>query len=307
MLNPILSVSATRRMRSFKTMAVLLAYSLVLLGLAAVLLGGLFTDRVNLRSMTDGVNCYVLMIGLQFGLLILIAPAMTSGAIAGERERQTLELLLVTETRSFRIVLGKMLECFALLALLIAAALPALCLTMVVGAVTLTQILEAVLFLLAVAFAASCVGVFASALSRSTVLSAVVSYLLIILIAVVTALPMLLGYPRSITDVVYDSRAYAEMAPGDALRMIHPLLYVNPGYGLLSLLAAQTGAGGVVMEYRDWGRILCTWKLMDKAGGETVGLISSGAVFLAGFLLLLAAAPLVRASGRKSGGRTAAK
>ena len=305
MLNPILSFSATRRMRSFKTVAVLLAYSLVLLGFAAVLLGGFFSGEITLSSMQDSVECYMILVGLQFVLLILIAPAMTSGAIAGERERQTLELLLVTETRSFRIVLGKMLECFAMLALLIVAALPAMCLTAVVGAVTLLQILEAELFLLAVAFASCCVGVFASAIMPSTVLSAVISYLLILAIGVITALPMLLGYPADITDVVYDTHRYADLTPGGALGMIHPVLLMNPGYGLLSLLAGQTGIGESVMMYRGWGRLLCTWRLMDRAGGETVGLVSSGAIFAVGFLLLLAATPFVRATGKKGGAKTA--
>ena len=38
------------------------------------------------------------MVMLQFGMLVLVAPAMTAGSISGERERQTLDLLLVTDT-----------------------------------------------------------------------------------------------------------------------------------------------------------------------------------------------------------------
>ena len=49
---------------------------------------------------------------------------MTSASIAGERERQTLDLLLVTNTGSFRIIAGKVMESFAVLALLILCGLP---------------------------------------------------------------------------------------------------------------------------------------------------------------------------------------
>ena len=127
MLNPILSFSATRRMRSFKTLLVVLAYILVLLGTALLLMGRLFSAGVSIAALRSGVTCYQVLMILQFALIILIAPAMTSGAIAGERERQTLELLLVTNTRSFRIVWGKAMESFAVLALLIVCGLPVMC------------------------------------------------------------------------------------------------------------------------------------------------------------------------------------
>ena len=193
MANPILAFSATRRMRSFRTVLIVLAYVGVLLIIAAVMLGRLFGSAVSLNTMQQSLFCYLLLVAAQFGLIVLIGPAMTSGAIAGERERQTLELLLVTNTRSFRIAVGKVMESFALLALLIVCGLPVMCLTIAAGGVSVAQVLVSTLFLLAVAFGTVCVGVFASACTRSTLLSGVVSYGLIALIGVLTALPMIFG------------------------------------------------------------------------------------------------------------------
>ena len=141
MLNPILSFSATRRMRSFRTLLIAGIWLLVMLGTALLMMGNLFGTDVSFNSLRSGVSCYQLLNIGQFVLIILVAPAMTSGAIAGERERQTLELLLVTNTRSFRIVWGKAMESFAMLALLIVCGLPVMCLTLIAGAVTLPQIL----------------------------------------------------------------------------------------------------------------------------------------------------------------------
>ena len=140
MLNPILSFSATRRMRSFKTLMIALAWLLVMLGAALLIMGHLFGAEASIYSLRSGVSCYQILIIVQFVLIVLVAPAMTSGAIAGERERQTLELLLVTNTRSFRIVWGKAMESFAMLALLTVCGLPVMCLTLIAGAVTLPQI-----------------------------------------------------------------------------------------------------------------------------------------------------------------------
>ena len=191
MFNPILAFSATRRMRSFRTLLIVAAYLGVMLGTVLLMMGSLFKDTVSIFALRTSVRAYVMLMIAQFALIVLIAPAMTSGAVAGERERQTLELLLVTNTRSFRIIAGKVMESFAMLALLIVSGFPVMCLTMMAGAVTLTQILTGELFLLAMAFAAVCVGVLASSLARTSVAGGVLSYLLILGIAVVTTLPVL--------------------------------------------------------------------------------------------------------------------
>lgn len=317
MTNPILSFSATRRMRSFRTILTVAVYAGMLLLIAGYMLRGMFRDSVTILSMKQGVKCYLVLMAAQFALLVLIGPAMTSGAIAGEKERQTLELLLVTNTRSFRIATGKMMESFALLALMILGGLPAMCLTVVAGGVTFAQILVSMLFLLAVAFGTVCVGIFASACCRTSVSSGVLSYAIIILIAVGTAVPFIFGYPRSITDVVYDNQRYAVLTSGEALGMIHPALYFNPGYGLTALLQEQTSLlSSASMEkvpffgtslatraeygqYGGWGRLLCTYLLMNRAGGMKIALFSSAAIIEAGSVLMAVATLLIRPRKRK--------
>ena len=303
MLNPILAFSATRRMRSFRTLLIVAAYLAVMLGVVFLTMGRLFGGTATVSALRSAVNCYNILMIAQFALIVLIAPAMTSGAIAGERERQTLELLLVTNTRSMRIVTGKVMESFAMLALLVVAGFPVMCLTMMAGAVTLLQILEGELFLLAMAFAAVCVGVFASSLSRSSMTGGILSYLLIFGIAVVTTLPLFLNYGQDVTDIVYDAQKFAALTPGDAMKMIFPLLFINPGYALAALLQGQTNFLGDVLQYQDMGRILCGFKLMDKAGGEIVALISTGAIVLLGMILMLLAALILRRTGLKGSGK----
>ena len=301
MLNPILSFSATRRMRSFRTLLVVIAYVAVLLGIVLAMMFQLFGGTVTISAMRNGVACYNILMIAQFALIVLIAPAMTSGAIAGERERQTLDLLLVTNTRSFRIVTGKTMESFAVLALLIVSGFPVMCMTLAAGAVTLMQLLAGELFLLAVAFAAVCVGLFASSIARTSMTGGIISYLIIFGIGAVTLLPMLGNYPEEVTNIVYDTNKLAALAPGDAMGMLSPLLLFNPGYGLLSLLQGQTNMLGSLLEYQDMGRLLCSFKLMDRAGGERVALISGAAFVALGILLLLAAGLILRRTALKTG------
>ena len=300
MLNPILAFSATRRMRSFRTMLIVIAYMAVLMLLALVILSPFLTDAVYLSTLSRSPAAYLLLIAVQFGLLILIAPAMTSGAIAGERERQTLDLLLVTNTGSFRIMIGKVLESFAVLALLIVCGLPVMCLCLLTGGVSAGQILIGELFLLAVAFACVSVGVFCSALFRSTVVSAVMSYLFILLIGAVTALPFLFGYPQRITDVVYDHARYAALTAAGARAMIHPLLYLNPGFGLLALVQGQLHVFSEMAGRLGWGRIYATWLMADRAGWIFIAVACACSMIICSLILLALASLMIRRKPRRN-------
>lgn len=304
MLNPILSFSATRRMRSFKTLLIAAVWLLVMMGVALLIMGQLFRSGASIDSLRSGVTCYQILIIVQFILIILVAPAMTSGAIAGERERQTLELLLVTNTRSFRIVWGKAMESFAMLALLIVCGFPVMCMTMIAGAVTILQILAGELFLLAMAFAAVCVGVLSSALARSTVGSSILSYVILLSIGLLTTLPLLADVGKELTGQVYDQAKYAAMAPEEAMGLLSPVLFINPGFALLALLQGQTGLLTSRLEYQDQGRILYYFSLMNKAGGQTVTLICCGAITLLAIALILIAALILRGTSLKPAKRT---
>ena len=283
MLNPIMAFSATRRMRSFRTMLIVIAYVTALLLLSLAFLAPFLKDTVYMSAMTKGPLCYLALLLAQFVLIILIAPAMTSASVAGERERQTLDLLLVTNTGSFRIVMGKVMESFAVLALLILCGLPVMSLCLLTGGITLGQILIGELFLLAEAFACISVGVFCSAVSRSTVLSGVLSYLMILLIGVVTALPFLFGYPQRITDVVYDRARYAALTPAGARAMISPLLYMNPGFGLISLVQGQLHVLSS-----------CTWQMADRAGWTFITLAGTAGMLVISAALIAFASLTIR-------------
>ena len=247
-----------------------------------------------MTTMSRGPLSYLVLVAAQFGLLILIAPAMTSASIAGERERQTMDLLLVTNTGSVRIVAGKVMESFAVLALLIVCGLPVMCLCLLTGGVSMGQILIGELFLLAEAFACVSVGVFCSAIARSTVLSGVMSYAMILLIGLVTALPFLFGYPRSITNVLYDRTQYAALTAGAARGMISPLLYLNPGFGLLALVQGQLHVFSNYAENMERGRIMATWMMGERAGWIFIALVCAGAMILISIVLLGLASLMIR-------------
>lgn len=238
MNNPIFAFSAIRRMRSARTPLLITLYSLLLAALAYFTVYGRFMGAtVTLGDMRLSVDGYAYMIMLQFALLVLVAPAMTAGSISGERERQTLDLLLVTNTGAVKLVLGKLLESFSFLALMVMCSLPMLSLVLITGGATFAQVLVSVAFLLLTALAALSVGLVCSSLFQRTVTATVMSYLSVFALGIVTLLP--LWHDVKCIGDLYDAMNVA----GGQLHTIEytPISFtINPALGLFSLLAAQT-------------------------------------------------------------------
>lgn len=241
MINPILASSARRRMRSVRTPIIITLYSALLFAFAFFYSFQDFArPTMNITQMQKGMTSYTLLLALQFALLVLVAPAMTAGSIAGERERQTLDLLKVTNTGAISIVVGKLLESFGFLFLLILSSMPVLSLILVTGGATLSQMLMAVLYLLLVALAALSVGIFASSLFKRTVAATVVSYLSVFGLGIFTLIPLY-------WDVARIGEIYT--TAGNANITLQTIDYVpisfttNPGLGFFSLIASQGGGG----------------------------------------------------------------
>ena len=231
MMNPILSSSVRRRMRGVRTPVIIALYDLLIAAFALLILDGVGAKALPMSRMRSGIDYYIMMLGVQFLLTVLIAPAMTAGSISGERERQTLDLLLVTNTGAFRIVWGKFLESFAFAALLIFSTLPMLCIVMIPGGVTLFQILTAMLFMLVTAFGALSIGTLCSAMFRRTVASTVAAYLIVFAIGAGTLLVAGIQLNGVAAKFNYDTSQFAQMTTRQLMALVPKALFVNPGMG----------------------------------------------------------------------------
>ncbi|MGH9244974.1 MAG: ABC transporter permease [Acidimicrobiales bacterium] len=113
-------------------------------------------------------------------LVLFLVPAMTSGAIAGERERQTLVPVQVTLMSPLGILLGKLGASLAFVTLLVFASLPFLAITYLVGGVTITNVIVAIASVLFVAIVVACVGVACSSIFRRVQPATVIAYAVVL-------------------------------------------------------------------------------------------------------------------------------
>lgn len=173
------------RMRGWRAIIVLTLYLAMLGGLGVAVLRLMATQLQyggGSQLATFGYAMFVVLAGFQLLLVIFIAPALTAGAIAGERERQTLDLLLCTRLSAFAIVVGKLLASLSYTLLLLLASLPLFSLAFLFGGVSPRQLGLVFLVSLATAFTLGTISLFISSLLRrgqwATVLAYAAAFLL---------------------------------------------------------------------------------------------------------------------------------
>ena len=98
------------------------------------------------------MDMYEFVTTIEFILLMFIVPAVTAASISGERERQTLELMLTTQMTASQVVIGKLMSALSTLLLLIVSSFPAVAMVFVYGGITWQDILSLLLCYITVAF-----------------------------------------------------------------------------------------------------------------------------------------------------------
>ncbi len=124
----------------------------------------------------------------QYVLASMMAPSFAAGAITGEKERKTYEMLLASPLRPFAIVIGKMVASLTHLAVLIFSSLPIVMLCLPLGGVSLYEVLAAYLGLIVSVLTFGAISVACSSYFQRTSASLVVSYLLILPLAMIGVL-----------------------------------------------------------------------------------------------------------------------
>ena len=175
--NPIVAKEYRSRMRTMRSPLALTAYVLAIGGLGWAVFSALATNA----SMGGGVGSYgrslfVVLILFQMILLTFITPALTSTAISGERERQTIDLLFCTRVPPFAILWGKLLASMSFVVLLLVVSIPIFSLVFLFGGIEADQLATAFLVTAVSALALGSVGICCSTLVRRTTMATVTAY-----------------------------------------------------------------------------------------------------------------------------------
>lgn len=190
-INPVLGKEFRLRMRSVRSALAIFAY-LSVIGLLA--LGYVYvTTNQGASDMNAEVSraMFYFLSGAQLVLIAFVTPGLTGGVISGEREKQTLNMLLTTQQSSTAIILSKLLSSLSFMFLIVFATLPVYGIVFLYGGVSPGQLIGVFAFYVLVMIAIGSVGVFCSTMFRKTVAAVVATYGFTLLIFALTGLLLL--------------------------------------------------------------------------------------------------------------------
>lgn len=259
-LHALLAKELRARSRGWRPVFLLTGYLAALtLGVAGFL--ALSQEAIGSVMPTLGTQLFsVLALGAVL-LLAFITPALTAGAISGERERRTLDLLLVTPASPLGLVAGKLLASLFTIVILLVASLPAFALVYLYGGVPVRYLALVLVVALATAMANAAFGLLLSALLRRTVVASALAYVLVL--GLVFGLPFVLaatglvgGRMANVAMRVTVAPAYPAGVPypiapppsvvgGLAAGPPPPYAYASPLVALASVLPSNAYSFGV--------------------------------------------------------------
>lgn len=113
-MNPVYKRELKVGSRSIRMAVILLAFNGIL---SAVALFNMYSAVEQVKMTAEiqysrFLQLYVFVVSLEFIMLMFIMPALTSNSISGERERQTLDLMLTTTMKPGEVVLGQAAAAF---------------------------------------------------------------------------------------------------------------------------------------------------------------------------------------------------
>jgi ABC-2 type transport system permease protein len=237
-INPIIEKELKIKMRGWKSPALITVY----LGLLGLFIAFFFVS--NFQASIYGadyfnpriaISAYNVLATLQFVMILVITPAMTAGAISGERERQTLDLLLCTNFSTLSIITGKVFVSIAHILLLITASLPIMGTVFLFGGIGITDLLLLFAFYLTTALMLGSIGIFYSTVFKKSSVSMVVSYITIIVLLVGTGIGLILW-------TVITQGGLSRLQPPSA---VETLIFMapNPLFGFSSIVGS--GSSGI--------------------------------------------------------------
>jgi len=235
--NPVLAKEVKLRFRSPKSFVGVFLY---LAAMCLFVFGFIYTTTSLTGTIyfkpSESVMLFAFLTFIQLGLVLFITPGLTAGTISGERERQTLPMLLTTSQSSFQIITGKLLSSVLFLLLLIVAGLPVYSLVFLFGGISPVLLLKSLLFLFITLLSIGSLGVLFSTLIRKTTVSMIATYGSMLFFTAVV--PFLFLIIVQVTQM----GAFSSGIAGNSY-IGHFLASINPEIFFASLLSREIGAG----------------------------------------------------------------
>ena len=255
-MNPVYKNELKMSARSMQLPVLAVIFNSILSVVALIALYGIRQNYINSggNPYHSMMILYVVVLTIEVVLLCLFVPSAAGGSIAGERERQTLDILLASRMTVREIVTGKLLSCISMAVLLVVTSIPVLAVTSMYGGMQLGLLYQSAAYVGFFILFAGSIGVFCSCRFKKTTYASISAYgLLVLLLNMVFCGGFgLFSVTASVSDI---SCAYSsETDMGTSVSAVHAvagiiyLWLLNPAITYSMLIFHQIGGIGIVEE-----------------------------------------------------------
>ena len=274
-INPIMKKDMMVGARSIKM-------SFAIMGINAFLtLIVLFVMATN--SMVGGMSGYdysslsylFLALGcVECGLLSLIVPIITSGSISGERERQTLDIMLTTPVSPFSIALGKLGSAMMVVMMYMITSIPVMAIAFVLGGMSWWALLGLFGMLLYLGVYVGSVGVFCSSVVKKSVMATILTIVIGVAIITITFVILTVGRGVKSYEATLNNANNITVGATPMIMMLNPysplvdfFIRTMSSYSLYDLIK-ETGtlSAGYSKIYQAWIPISLVLNLLVSFG-----------------------------------------
>jgi len=258
--------------------------------LAAVAVGFLLQEHNPTpgQSTRAGIDLFQTLSIFQLVLIVFVTPASMAGAISGERQHRTWDLLVISRLSALDIVWGKLLGGMVFNLLLIAASIPLFGLIFLFGGIGPGDLISTLVVFLVTVLLLGTASLAVSTLTARLTVSYMISML--IALALAAGLSLLTLYLQAPGQPGALTLAALPFQTGNAPAPLPPAAQLDPLVALLSALPAETG-----------GTILGGLGTIDHAFGLPWQVPLWGAYALLGVVISLLLIPLSAALARRPG------
>lgn len=250
LINPIYKKELKQAARMSRTAILILFYN------AALALFGLFAYYVSFNSektyrifidYSGILSIYIIITGIEFVLILFLVPALTAGSIVGEKEKQTLDILLTTGITPKKIVNGKLLASISTIIFLAISSLPIISIVFSIGGITLWDLFKFMLLLIVTAIYLGSIAILFSCICRRTTAATVCAYSCMLFLVAGTA-AIFFGAAVMYNSSTFGTWEYQNMLwYSDRTGKFIYLLFLNPLVSYIAMLKDQIGIGNEIL------------------------------------------------------------
>ena len=175
-------------LRGARPFTLITVYLTILGGLLVLIYAGQ-SESSFINRAEIGLSLYGTVIGLALLQLTFLAPALNASSLGSERDRQTIDLLMITPVSPLKLVIGKLAAPCLFLLIMSVATLPLAAFAFLIGGIELRDLGIGLLLLALTTLGYGAIGIWAAARSRTSRSGTMISQGIVFMLAI--GLPVL--------------------------------------------------------------------------------------------------------------------